>query len=71
MVLHVFGKLESEILCNRSTSLETKFDLKSQLMGIVSVSSSPEKPYFVTSSIDGTLCVRSSQTGIISLSAFI
>lgn len=33
-------------------------------MGIVSVSSSPKMPYFVTSSIDGTLCVRSSQNGI-------
>lgn len=33
-------------------------------MGIVSVSSSPKTPYFVTSSIDGTLCVRSSETGI-------
>lgn len=48
---------------HRTPSLEKKFDLKSQHMGIVSIATSSEKGLVATSSIDGFVCIRASDTG--------
>ena len=47
----------------RTPSLEKRFDLKSQHMGIVSIATSSEKGLVATSSVDGFVCIRASDTG--------
>ena len=47
-----------------SASLETLFDIKSQHMGIVSVSSNPSNNWIVTNTVDGYICIRDSETGM-------
>lgn len=44
-------------------TLETKFNLQSQHMGIVSMASNLRESIFVTNSLDGNICLRSSRTG--------
>lgn len=51
-----------------SASLETLFDIKSQHMGIVSVSSNPSNNWIATNTVDGYICIRDSETGIPALS---
>lgn len=51
-------------LMESSASLETLFDIKSQHMGIVSVSSNPSNNWIVTNTVDGYICIRDSETGM-------
>ena len=46
-----------------SASLETLFDIKSQHMGVVSVSSNPSNNWIATNTVDGYICIRDSETG--------
>lgn len=48
---------------SRSKSLETRLDLKSQHMGIVCVAVNPVRNEFATNSVDGRICIRSTQNG--------
>ena len=56
-----------KIVRNRSSSLETKFNLKSDNMGIVSMAYNPEKHLLATNSINGDICFFSTETGILLL----
>ena len=40
------------------------FDIKSQHMGIVSVSSNPSNNWIATNTVDGYICIRDSETGM-------
>ena len=48
----------------RTPSLEQKFNLKSQYMGIVSISASEKKEIVATSTVDGYVCIRATDTGL-------
>ena len=51
-------------MMDSSASLETLFDIKSQHMGIVSVSSNPSNNLIATNTVDGYICIRDSETGM-------
>ena len=51
------------ILIRSSPSLETKFDMKSQHMGVVSVAASKMEDILATNTVDGYICLRNSLTG--------
>ena len=50
---------------DRSSSLETKFNLQSDNMGIVSMAYNAEKHLLATNSINGDICFFSTETGIL------
>lgn len=52
------------ILIHSSPSLETKFDMKSQHMGVVSVAASKTEDILATNTVDGYICLRNSLTGL-------
>lgn len=52
-----------KILIHRSSSLETKFDMKSDHMGIVSIAYNSEKKLLATNSINGDICLIAADTG--------
>lgn len=47
----------------RSSSLETKFNMKSDHMGIVSITYNSPKHLLATNSINGDICLLSTETG--------